>query len=100
MGREIVRVTPGFKHPIDKNGDYVCGAHHEVLYDTDPGLRTAYQLYENVSEGTPVSPVFASLEALWQWLVEQGWSQQAAQSLVADGHAPSFALREDGTIDS
>jgi hypothetical protein len=100
MGREIVRVPPGFKHPTDKDGDYIVGAHHEVLYYTDSSLRTAYQLYENVSEGSPVSPVFETREALSQWLVEQGWSQRAVQFLLANGHGPSFVLRGDGTIES
>jgi hypothetical protein len=99
MGREIVRVPPGFRHPTDKDGNYIVGAHHEVLYYTDSSLRTAYQLYENVSEGSPVSPVFETREALSQWLFEQGWSQQAAQFLLANGHGPSFVLRGDGTID-
>lgn len=27
-----------------------------------------FQLYENVSEGTPISPVFASKDELWRWV--------------------------------
>lgn len=35
--------------------------------------RTHYQMYETVSEGTPVSPVFASLQELEDWLVADGY---------------------------
>jgi hypothetical protein len=37
--------------------------------------RTAYQLYETVSEGTPISPVFETIEALVDWCVEQNDSE-------------------------
>lgn len=33
---------------------------------------THFQAYENVTEGTPVTPVFASLQELEDWLVEKG----------------------------
>src|SRR5690349_17132771 len=62
MGREVVRVPPGFEHPLDEYGDHIVGSHHEVLYKADPASRTAFQIYENVSEGTPVSPVFDTAE--------------------------------------
>ncbi|WP_146208404.1 M20 family metallopeptidase [Cupriavidus plantarum] len=82
-----------FRHPKDEMGDYIVGAHHEPLYFADPALKTAYQVYENVSEGTPVSPVFASLEELMDWLFKQGFSLEQAQTFIADGHCPSFVVR-------
>jgi hypothetical protein len=36
--------------------------------------RTHWQLYENVTEGTPISPVMASAEDLAQWLGANGMS--------------------------
>lgn len=51
---------------------------------------THYQMYETVSEGTPVSPVFATLEELADWLVSEGYSPQAARAFCKDGWAPSF----------
>jgi hypothetical protein len=56
---------------------------------------THYQFYENVSEGTPLSPVFETLQELEDWLVEvgDGWgscSREAAQAFCKDGFAPSF----------
>ncbi|AWH19239.1 hypothetical protein C1922_18920 [Stenotrophomonas sp. ZAC14D2_NAIMI4_7] len=93
MGREVVRVPPGFEHPLDEEGGYIAGGHHELLYDADPASRTAFQIYENVSEGTPVSPVFETAEALAQWLRHEGWEQEAIDSLLEAGHAPSFIVR-------
>ena len=53
-------------------------------------------LYETVSEGTPVSPVFATAEELIEHLVAHGddWSQkpmrrESAEALVRDGWCPS-----------
>ncbi|WP_312706842.1 hypothetical protein [Stenotrophomonas sp.] len=93
MGREVVRVPPGFEHPLDEEGDYIAGSHHELLYNADPASRTAFQIYENVSEGTPVSPVFETAETLAQWLRQEGWQQDAIDSLLEAGHAPSFFVR-------
>jgi hypothetical protein len=53
------------------------------------GSATHYQIYETVSEGTPVSPVFASLEELANWLVSQGTSRAAADAFAHSGWVPS-----------
>lgn len=59
------------------------------------GSATAYQVYETVSEGTPVSPVFTTLEQVEDWLVnEGGYSRHAAQSFCKAGWAPSALMRE------
>lgn len=78
----------------------------------EEGEATHYQMYENTSEGTPVSPVFETLEELEDWLVEDGtWapredphtnpklkhiyrepriSRAAAQRFCYSGWAPSM----------
>lgn len=38
--------------------------------DFQPESRTHYQMYEDTSEGTPISPVMESPEALARWLVD------------------------------
>lgn len=49
-----------------------------------------YQYYENVSEGTPVSPVFATRAELAQWLVDEyGYSEDAAHHAAEGGYIPS-----------
>lgn len=65
------------------------------------GEATWYQLYETVSEGSPVSPPFEKPEELIDYLATHGdfWDQQrgdgpysreAAESIVRGGWAPSF----------
>jgi hypothetical protein len=48
-----------------------------------------YQIYQTVSEGTPISPVFESLAEMESWLIEKGYSKQAAQSFCKEGWAIS-----------
>lgn len=68
-----------------------------------PEEMTHIQMYETVSEGTPVSPVFAIKEQLIDYLVkngdywdqergERGWNLESAESFVADEWCPSFIL--------
>jgi hypothetical protein len=68
--------------------------------------RTHIQMYETVSEGTPVTPVFASKRELVEHLVvhgddwdaargDGGWSREAAEKFAGDEWAPSLVvLRE------
>jgi len=39
-----------------------------------PGVATHFQMYETCSEGTPISPVMETLEALARWLADNGAS--------------------------
>ena len=66
----------------------------------DAAEMTHYQIYENVSEGTPITPKFASLGELREHLVTVGddWSHgvpytpQAADNLLGHGYAPTMML--------
>jgi len=42
----------------------------DYMPDWNESERTHYQAYENVTEGTPISPVFATEEEMIDWLVE------------------------------
>lgn len=53
---------------------------------------THYQIYETVSEGSPVSPVFANLSDLEGWLVTQGYSESASRRFAAEGWCPSLTM--------
>lgn len=61
---------------------------------------TWFQLWENVSEGTPVTPPFATKEELIEYLVTKGcfwddgkgWSRKAAENVVNGGYAPSMII--------
>jgi len=47
--------------------------------------RTHYQMYETCTEGTPISPVFATPEELARWLTNNGASAFASQTASYDG---------------
>lgn len=50
-----------------------------------------FQMYETVSEGTPVSPVFDTLDELEVWIIENlNYSKNAAHQFCQSGYAPSF----------
>jgi len=69
-------------------------------FDQDP---TWYQVYETISEGSPVTPPFATQDELINYLVNSGdewdqrsgdggWSRENAEAFVARGHAPSLMV--------
>ena len=93
MGVQIVNVPSNWQHPTDEQGDYIPGGHFEPLHYMDSVARSACQLYENVSEGSPISPVFASSEHLATWLKQEGWPDESMRFLLANGHAPSMVVR-------
>lgn len=80
-------------------------------WDVEP---TWYQVYETVSEGTPVTPPFETKEELIDYLVEHGdfwyqgdiakqgysdfrskYSREAATAFIASESAPSFIVTND-----
>jgi hypothetical protein len=46
----------------------------DFMPDWPPSERTHVQMYEDTSEGTPISPVFATIEELARWLADTGAS--------------------------
>jgi hypothetical protein len=79
--------------------------------DWKPEEMTWFQMYETVSEGTPVSPPFASKEELVDYLATNGdfwdqarvkegrregpaaWGREAAEQFVKSEWAPSLAVQ-------
>jgi hypothetical protein len=73
---------------------------------------TWFQVYETVSEGTPVTPPFSTKEELVNYLVENGdfsdqtetrwhpkrggWSRENAEAFVGRGWAPSLMVTNYG----
>jgi len=91
MGRECRRVPRWWQHPRDETGDLIpllSGSFSDALkgwrehndrpeptpLDYMPDWReedkTHYQMYEDTTEGTPISPVMATPEELARWLVD------------------------------
>lgn len=64
--------------------------------DYEPPSGPGWQVWETVSEGSPVSPVFASADDLIMWLVEhQNYSIQAAANFVlGTGWVPSMLMTD------
>ena len=123
MSREVRMVPPGWEHPRNERG-YTPLFPAEFADDEseDPEDRvpasdcmpvfseseaTHFMMYEDVSEGTPISPAFATPEELARWLVENGASAFAGQTasyeawlrIAKGGYAPS-AVMHDGVITS
>lgn len=72
-------------------------AAHEAWTSTEPPTGDGYQLWETVSEGSPISPVFETAELLAEWMTGNDCtvdgpmsSYEAALRFVKAGWAPSF----------
>jgi hypothetical protein len=70
---------------------------------------TWYQVYQTVSEGTPVTPPFATKEELVNYLVEHGdfydqnygyggWKRKNAESFVESGWSPTGMITNQGYV--
>ena len=111
MGREIRRVPSDWQHPRDSNGykplydrSYETVMKEWIEYEEPPKPDpdyyrpewkeepTHYQIYETVTEGTPVSPVFASLDEMKDWLLSKGFSERASSKFIEIGWAPSLVF--------
>jgi hypothetical protein len=99
MGRYIERVPLGFEHQVDARGEFVPGAHRRALSRLPNQERPAYQVYEDVTEGTPISPVLAGEAELKSWLGQQGYSARAIENFVRLGSAPSLIANNGELID-
>ncbi|SDN17537.1 hypothetical protein [Streptomyces wuyuanensis] len=70
-------------------------AEAEAWEPTGPPEGDGWQLWETVSEGSPVSPVFATADGLATWMSDPARGNRwvppaAAAKFIADGWAPSF----------
>jgi len=72
--------------------------------DFPEGSRTHYQMYEDTSEGTPISPVMETPEALAHWLADNGASSFGSDTATYEqwlrvcggGYAPSIVINSTG----
>lgn len=91
----------------------VCDGHGEIgtpaveWESTEPPEGEGWQVWETVSEGSPVTPVLPTKEALIDYLVSHGdswdakrgdggWSRKAAESFVNSGWAPTMIMSSAG----
>lgn len=75
---------------------------YEAWEKTEPPAGDGYQIWQNVSEGGPVSPVFATPEDLAAWMVANDDSvtknttyEQWMAFICGQGWAPSFVIQDD-----
>lgn len=77
--------------PVCKGTGYAPGS--EELPDfvpTEPPAGPGWQLWETVTSGSPISPVFPTAEKLVDWIVRnESATRRQAESLVKSGWAPS-----------
>lgn len=106
MGRVVKRVAldfdwplkkdwPGYKNPFfcatDKEGTdwYEQRAYFDKtiveMPDYEPPVGDGYQLWETISVGSPVSPVFETLEQLSNWMVSDGYARWAVDDIINGG---------------
>lgn len=66
----------------------------------EPPEGPGWQVWETVSDGSPVSPVFATDEELVNWLIQEGYSEGAAEEFVKVGWVMSAVMvqNEDGVF--
>jgi len=71
--RELRRVPMDFSHPIGEvwpgflSPEGLSDDELDAWVGTDPPTGEGFQLWETTSEGSPVSPVFETDEALAEW---------------------------------
>ena len=126
MGREVRRVPKDWEHPKDEAGHYVPMDQYftyepeeieeglrdgwlsgepphygqAVMPDWSDEERTHWQMYEDTSEGTPISPVMETPETLARWLADNGASSfgndtatyEQWLSMIRRGWAPSAMM--------
>ena len=86
---QLVDDPPTYKYFAEWGGNPPDIEYH-VTYKPEDAI--CFQVYENVSEGTPVSPVFDTMDLLKEWLISQGHSEKAAEGFCNSGYAPSAVM--------
>jgi hypothetical protein len=94
------------KSENDKEGSFedFCGGKPDPKYfipDWEEEDKTHIQMYENTTEGTPISPVFDNAEDLAQWLVDNKARSFGSATATFDqwmntikaGYAPSMVVK-------
>lgn len=67
---------------------------HATWKKTEPPAGPGYQLWETVSEGSPISPVFSDGMALAEWMIHHGEAStiEAAMRFLDAGWVPSMVM--------
>lgn len=106
MSRELKRVPldfqweqgivwEGYQYP-DSPDDYE-GDYNDYLYEigwekTEPPTGEGWQLWETVSEGSPISPVFPTQDEFRAYLLSLGYSENGVDNFIKVGYAFSASI--------
>lgn len=93
MGRVLKRVPLDFDWQLNQiwNG-YINHTDNEDFEPLEPPTGNGYQIWETTTEGSPISPVFETKDKLINYLIQQGYSEGAAEQFAEHGWAPSGAI--------
>lgn len=69
---------------------------YENWKETEPPEGEGWQVWETVSEGSPITPVFATADALIEYLVKDGYSREAATKFVKETQWTMSAVMTGG----
>lgn len=72
--------------------DPATRAAYEAWKPVEPPSGKGWQLWETVTEGSPISPVFVHKEEFVIYLTRQGYSKKAAEEFCKRGWAPSGVM--------
>lgn len=87
-------------HDLHSLNEYIISPPDPAYYrerEWTDAEATAYQIYETVSEGSPVSPVFPTQATMRAWLLTQGYSERAADGFIQAGSVLSGMAIVDDT---
>ncbi len=114
MAREARRVPAGWQHPKDTRGRFIPLFHGEEGLPSEDGYMptwsskeaTHLMMYETTSEGTPISPVFATAEELAHWLANNKVAVYASTTatvnewlqVIMDGFDSFLAITREGRL--
>lgn len=74
---------------------------HEAWQEFDPPTGDGFQLWQTTSEGAPVSPVFATIEALCAWCATGATTFGSARATADEWRGmldADFAVRREGNM--
>lgn len=91
---------------VEWSGDRPCEEDYMPTFQA--GTATHLMMYETTSEGTPISPAFATPEELARWLADNNASAFGGEGATYEqwlrvcrgGWAPSAVIRDDGVMTS
>ncbi len=92
------------------NGEFWPSEEAKAAYDNwepeNPPVGEGWQLWETVSEGSPITPVFTTPEELARYTtdhphgVDNSSYETWMKFILGDGWAPTFIMKEDGILRS